>query len=86
MVLRREDVGHRVTLERRASEYLTGEKEAKTAKTAQLRAQSDEAWTLRCGYKDESVRRIREHQRNMELKARGEYLDQDVFIREKASR
>src|SRR5271165_300407 len=79
-----EEAGHRVTLERRAREYLTGEREARSAKTAQLRAQSVEAWTLRRRYKGESVRRIREHQRNMELKARGEYLDQDVFFREKA--
>jgi hypothetical protein len=79
-----EEAGHRVTLERRAHEYLTGEREARTAKTAQLRAQSVEAWTLRRRYKGESVKRVREHQRNMELKERGEYLDQDVFLREKA--
>ena len=79
-----ESSGRRVTLEQRAREFLTGEREAVTAKQAALRENSLEAWRLRKKYRGESVARIREHRRNIEMKERGDYLEEDVWLREKA--
>lgn len=76
--------GRRVTLEQRAREFLTGEREATSAQQAQLREKSLEAWRLRKKYKGERVARIREHLHNIELKERGDYLDKDIWLREKA--
>lgn len=79
-----EQSGRRITLERRAREYLTGERWASTASQAALRERSLQSWGLRRRYRGERVQRVREHLRNMELKAEGEYLDVEVYLREKA--
>jgi hypothetical protein len=76
--------GRPVTLEQRSKEYLTGERSAATARQALLREQSIQSWQLKRKYKSESVARAREHLRNMDIKARGDQLDQDVYLREKA--
>jgi hypothetical protein len=79
-----ERAGRPVTLEQRSREYLTGDREALTAKQASLRDLSLRAWVLRKKYKSERVSRIRTHLQNMEIKARGDHLDRDVYLREKA--
>jgi hypothetical protein len=76
--------GRPVTLEQRSREYLSGEREAATARQAALREQSVQAWQLKRKYKSERVGRVREHLRLMDIKARGDHLDKDVYLREKA--
>ncbi len=56
-----EQAGRRVTLEKRAREYLTGERQAATASEASMRERAIEAWRLRRRYKSETVPRIRKH-------------------------
>jgi hypothetical protein len=79
-----EAAGRRVTLEQRTREYLTGERQAATAAQASNRERSLQSWTLRKKYKNERASRIREHLRNMEIKAQGDQLNWDVCLREKA--
>ena len=76
--------GRPVTLENERGNILSGEREAATAAQAVMRERSLEAWKLRKKYKSESIPRIREHQRNMEIKEQGDHLDWEVYLREKA--
>jgi hypothetical protein len=73
-----ETSGRPVTLERRAREYLSGDRQAATALQAALRARALEASALRKKYKGERVPRIRQHLRSLESKAQGEHLDWEV--------
>jgi hypothetical protein len=79
-----EETGQRVTLERRAEQYLSGERVAKNARQESMRELSLEAWGLRNKYKGEKVSRIREHLRHVEIKKQGGQLDDEVWKREKA--
>jgi hypothetical protein len=79
-----EETGQRTTLERRAEQYQTGERVAKTARQEAMREKSLEAWGLRLKYKGEPVRRVREHLRNLEIKKQGGQLDDETWLREKA--
>jgi hypothetical protein len=79
-----ETTGRPVTLERRAQEYLSGEREALTSAQASLRERSLQAWRLKQKYKKESISRIRQHLRHMDIKERGDYLDRQTYLREKA--
>jgi hypothetical protein len=79
-----QESGRPVTLEQRAREYLSGDRHAVTAGQAALRERSLQAWNLRRKYRTETIPRIRQHLRNMEIKAQGDQLDWEVYLREKA--
>jgi hypothetical protein len=79
-----EESGRKVTLEQRAKEYLAGDRQAASAAQAANRERSVRSWRLRKKYKAERVGRIQLHLRNMEIKDQGGYLNQDVYLREKA--
>lgn len=79
-----EETGRHTTLERRAEQYQTGERVAKTARQETMREKSLEAWGLRLKYKGETVSRVREHLINLEIKKQGGQLDGETWKREKA--